>query len=174
MAIISIGLNPGWHSVTAGIYFANPRNRFWTACERADLFQGWNVGHAGLEPRVFQTLVAARVMGFTDVVKRPTRGANDLRAGDFRRWVPVLERKLTTLGAAIVWFHGRVAWRQFVRFSSMLETSSLRGAEVWGEQAVRIGASRVYVTPNPSSANAAFSLDALVGHYRGLRDVTGH
>ena len=40
-----------------------------------------------------------------------------------------------------------------------------------GEQASRIGQSRVFVTPNPSPANAVYSLDELVAWYRRLAAV---
>ena len=41
----------------------------------------------------------------------------------------------------------------------------------WGEQPRRIGAARVFVTPNPSPANAAYSLDVLTDWYRQLSNI---
>ena len=37
LRLLSIGLNPSLPSVAAGYYFANPRNRFWTALNASEL-----------------------------------------------------------------------------------------------------------------------------------------
>ena len=37
LSLLSIGLNPSLPSVAAGFYFANPRNRFWTALNASTL-----------------------------------------------------------------------------------------------------------------------------------------
>ncbi len=103
-------------------------------------------------------------VGFTDVVKRPTSGASELRAADFRRWAPVLRGKLERHAPRIVCFHGTTAYRGYLKYA---ESSARRPA--LGEQPDAIGSSRVFVVPNPSPANAAWSLDDLVEWYRRLR-----
>ncbi|MDX5333661.1 MAG: hypothetical protein LPK58_06405, partial [Gammaproteobacteria bacterium] len=66
----------------------------------------------------------------------------------------------------IVWFHGKVAWRQFLVHAGYAEE-----AGDWGEQDVRIGGSRVFVSPNPSPANAQFSLAVITQAYRELAQL---
>ena len=172
--ILSIGLNPSLPSVRAGVYFANPRNRFWTALVRAGFD---SVGEGGtIRPSVKQLaqLTHQGAMGFTDVVKRPTKGGADLVAEDFRRWTPILRAKVLLYRPKIAWFHGRVACTQFYRFGPAQgerAAREARGAVVWGRQAWCIGSVPVFVSPNPSSANAAFSLDALAQSYREMLEL---
>lgn len=107
-------------------------------------------------------------IGFTDTVKRPTAGAGDLRAADFKRWAPVLREKLATLGAGIVWFHGKVAYKNYLKYSGDRDDGDVE----WGLQPFRIGGSRVFVAPNPSPANAVFSLDDLIGWFNRLAELS--
>ncbi len=155
--IVFVGLNPWHYSVQVGHYFATPRNRFWTA-----------LNLSGLVPEPMTAEDDLRILehgiGFTDVVKRPTGGASELRAADFRRWAPVLRGKLERHAPRIVCFHGTTAYRGYLKYA---ETSARRPA--LGEQPDAIGSSRVFVVPNPSPANAAWSLDDLVEWYRRLR-----
>lgn len=157
--IVSIGLNPSLPSVRDGFYFANPRNRFWRALNASGL--------AGkpLEPGIaaMEKLLDDCAIGFTDVVKRPTAGGHDLRAADYKKWAPVLHDRLLQYRPRIAWFQGKQAYANYLKY-----TMELRPAIDWGEQAVRIGDSRVFVTPNPSPANAAFSLDELTEWYARL------
>ena len=157
--IASIGLNPSLPSVRAGFYFANPRNRFWRALQASGLTG------LKLEPgrEAMDTLLYQCRIGFTDVVKRPTAGARDLRAADFRLWAPRLKRKLLQYQPGIAWFHGKLAYASYLAHGE-----GTRQAVDWGLQPRRIGCTRVFVTPNPSPANAAYSLDDLIGWYRRL------
>ena len=161
LAIVSIGLNPSLPSVRAGFYFANPRNRFWRALDGSGLVPEPLV--PGVEAMDY--LFEECAIGFTDVVKRPTTGGSDLRAADFREGAPLLQAKLEDSAPRVAWFHGKQAYTRYLRY-----TGGPRGPVAWGEQAIRIGVSRVFVTPNPSPANAVFSLQDLVGHYRRLKD----
>ena len=163
--IISIGINPSLPSVREGFYFANPRNRFWRALNASGLVP------EALEPGVaaMDILFEQYALGFTDVVKRPTAGSNELRAADYREWAPLLRDRLEACCPRIAWFHGKLAYANFLKYAM-----EMKPPVVWGEQSLRIGKSRVFVTPNPSPANAAWSLDDLAGWYRqlaGLRDV---
>ncbi|MGB5260858.1 MAG: mismatch-specific DNA-glycosylase [Gammaproteobacteria bacterium] len=157
--IISIGLNPSLPSVREGYYFANPRNRFWRA-----------LNASGLVPETLVPGVAAMAvlqqkykLGFTDVVKRPTAGGGELRAADYRKWAPLLRDRLLQHGPRIAWFHGKLAYSNYLKYAM-----EITPAIDWGDQPLLIGASRVFLTPNPSPANAVFSLDDLVGWYRRL------
>lgn len=159
LALVSIGLNPSLPSVRDGFYFANPRNRFWRALNASGLLAG------PLEPGVaaMRLLLDEYSIGFTDVVKRPTAGGHELRAADFREWAPVLQDRLERHAPCIAWFHGKQAWSGYLRYSG-----DSRQAVDWGEQPFRIGGTRVFVTPNPSPANAVYSLADLTDWYRRL------
>ncbi len=157
--IVFVGLNPGLTSVQAGCYFASPRNRFWPAVNRSGLLNeplNANTGHKAIEQGI----------GFTDVVKRPSSGASDLRAADFRQWAPVLKEKLERFQPLIVCFHGAMAYRNYLKYSEETDERPELGL-----QARSIGRSRVFMVPNPSPANAAFSFDVLVHWYCRLKEL---
>lgn len=159
LSIVSIGLNPSIPSVEAGYYFANPRNRFWRA------LNGSRLVDKALEPggAAMRVLFDKYNIGFTDLVKKPTRGGNELRAADYREGAPVLKDKLLEYQPRIAWFHGKVAYRNYLKYAEDKE------ADIpWGVQKRLIGKTRVCVTPNPSPANAGHSLNDLIGFYDDL------
>ena len=96
--IVFVGLNPSVYSVEVGHYFANPRNRFWAAFNRSKL-----IDHEVM-PEDDASLLDDGI-GFTDVVKRPTRQGSGLKASDYRDWVPVLKEKFIKYGPRIASFH---------------------------------------------------------------------
>lgn len=162
LAVVSIGLNPSLPSVRAGYYFANPRNRFWRALHGSRLVAVDAVLEPGLA--AMDTLLQHGI-GFTDVVKRPTAGGHELRAADFRSGAPLLQRKLRDSAPRIAWFHGKQAYAGYLRYAEGI-TPDIE----WGEQPLRLGDSRVFVTPNPSPANAVFSLVDLIAWYVRLAE----
>lgn len=154
--IVLVGLNPGMRSVEEGHYFASPHNRFW----RAVNLSGMLTEHldCNTDYRLLQ-----QGIGLTDVVKRPTRGASELRAADYRQWAPLLKRKIERFQPLIVCFHGAVAYRSYLKYAEgITDPVSL------GLQPHSIASSHVYLVPNPSAANAAYSLNTLVRWYKGL------
>ncbi len=163
LRLVSVGLNPSLASVRAGFYFANPRNRFWRALNRSGLLPDRvEPGRGGIE-RLFRT----HGIGFTDLVKRATPGAGQLRAADFQVGAPRLRRCLLEARPVVAWFHGKLAWRHYLRWVEGLRPQALD----WGLQSRRIDGLPVFVTPNPSPANAVFSLDDLVAWYDRLAVV---
>lgn len=162
LTLVSIGLNPSVASVQAGFYFANPRNRFWRA------LRGAGLAPPQLEPgpEAVRVLFAEHGIGFTDVVKRPSRGGASLRAADFRRWAPALHDKLLAIAPRVAWFHGKQAYAGYLRHAL-----GRREAVPWGLQDAAAAPWRVFVSPNPSPANAAHSLEELVRWYRELASL---
>ena len=154
--IVFVGLNPSLPSVAVGHYFANPRNRFWPAFNKSGLV------NRELSPEGDGSLLADGI-GFTDVAKRPTAMGSGLKAADFRQWSPVLKDKLLRYQPRIACFHGVTAYNSYLRYAE-----DIREKAELGLQERSIGASRVFITPNPSPANAAYSLDDLAEWYRRL------
>jgi len=159
LRIVSVGLNPSPISVNAGYYFANPRNRFWKALINSKLLQ------EDIEPgkAAMQELFKKYRIGFTDLVKRSTRMGNELHAADYRKWSPVLKEKLIKFQPNIAWFHGKGTYQNYLKYAEGKKINFR-----WGAQSYRIGKTRVFVTPNPSPANAKFSLDDLIKSYNRL------
>ena len=157
--IVFVGLNPSTYSVQQGHYFANPRNRFWAALNRSGLVD------RELSPADDASLRDQRI-GFTDVVKRPTPQASHLKADDFRRWSPVLQGKLLEYQPRIACFHGVTGYNAYLKYAEGINQKSKLGL-----QEGKIGDTVVFVTPNPSPANAQYSLDDLVYWYQQLNDL---
>ncbi len=154
---VCVGVNPSPPSVAAGYYFASRTNRFWRALNAAEFTR------EPLEPgpAAIETLFNDYGVGFTDIVKRPTPMAKDLRAKDYREGALILLEKLASAAPAMVWFHGKLVVSNFRRYGLKIDP-----ATDWGLQDWQIGRARVFVTPNPSAANAAFSLEDLTAWYR--------
>ena len=158
--ILSVGLNPSPNSVRCGYPFATPQNRFWRALNQSKLVNQF------YPPNVesMQSLLVDEHIGFTDVVKRTTTGASDLRAKDYRKWAPVLHTKIETFAPRIVWFHGKIAFRNYARYGLGIKESSIE----WGVQENTCAGANVFVSPNPSPANAAYSLGDICGWFNKL------
>lgn len=159
LVFVSIGLNPSPVSVEAGFYFANPRNRFWQALNASRLVD------ERLEPgaAAMQRLFDKYQVGFTDLVKRPTRMGNQLRAADYREGAALLQARLLEFQPRIAWFHGQGTYKNYLKYA---EGKDLKVNP--GVQRQYIGKSRVFVSPNPSPANAKFSLEDIVRSYNEL------
>jgi TDG/mug DNA glycosylase family protein len=158
--IVSIGINPSVNSVRAGFYFATPQNRFWKALNASGLVpEAMTPGRAAVE-----RLFTQYSIGFTDVAKTPSSSASAVKPAAFRKHAPLLKEKLLRYKPRIAWFHGKQAYGAYLRYAEGVVDEDVP----WGRQARRIGQSVVFVTPNPSPANAAFSLETLVEWYRKL------
>jgi TDG/mug DNA glycosylase family protein len=156
--IVFIGINPGAYSAKVGHYFATPQNRFWAAVNQSGLVPG--EGTLGPEDDVRMNDMG---IGFTDVVKRASSSASDLRAADYRRWAPDAKARLLRFAPVVVCFNGLTGYRNYLRYAD-----DVREAPALGAQERRIGASSVFVVPSSSPANAAYSLDVIAGWYREL------
>ena len=158
--VLSVGINPSLHAVRAGYPFAFPRNRFWPALNASRL-----VAEPLTPGREAMRILSRRYgIGFTDVVKRPTPGLRDLRAADFAASVPRLLALLERCRPKLLWFHGKVAAREFKRRTGAPGAASV----TWGMQDEVMAGLPCYVSPNPSPANAAYSLDDIVASYDAL------
>ena len=157
--IVFVGLNPSVISVAEGHYFANPRNRFWSAFNRSGLV------NRNLTPQDDSSLLGDGI-GLTDVVKRPTSQGSGLKTADYRKWAPVLKSKLLEFEPKIACFHGLMAYKAY-----LLHGEGAREKPGLGLQTRTIGSSKVFVAPNPSPANAQYSLDDLTGWYVKLKEL---
>ena len=158
--IVSIGINPSVYSVEKGYAFARPGNRFWPVFNAAQIVPvELAPGRAAIE-----TLFRDHAIGFTDFVKRATRGADELAADDYARGAKLLRQKLLRYRPRIAWFQGKDAWKMFLEHAA----GTKRKVDL-GLQAEGIADTVVFVTPNPSGANPAANPKALLPWYVELR-----
>jgi TDG/mug DNA glycosylase family protein len=154
LALVFVGINPGVYSVRQRHYFARKTSRFWPAFSRSVLSAPVRraVGRDTLGPEDDAELTTYGI-GFTDVVKRPSRNAAELRPADFERWAPRLLGRLRRYRPGVACFHGLTAFRAFARYA----LNDARTDWTLGPQPLRIGPTRLFVVPNPSPANAHFT-----------------
>lgn len=159
LVVLSIGINPSPHALRSGYPFAFARNRFWPALNGSRLLA------APLIPGLaaMAVLGARYGVGFTDVVKRATPGMKSLQAADYDRDAPLLLANIRRHRPAVLWFHGKVAAREF-----LTRLSQQGDGLPWGEQAQCVEGAQVYISPNPSPANASYSVTDLIASYDGL------
>jgi TDG/mug DNA glycosylase family protein len=151
LSVVFCGINPGMSSAAVGYHFASRSNRFWRALH----LSGFTPEQ--LLPQNAGSLLDYRC-GLTSAVERPTVGANDLKREDFINARPELEQKIRRYGPRYIAFLGKPAC------SAIFDQREVR----WGKQTMQFGGAQVWVLPNPSGLNRAFTLEGLITSYREL------
>jgi TDG/mug DNA glycosylase family protein len=146
MRILMCGLNPSLRSADMGVGFAGPSNRFWPAAIDAGIVR---------HPRDPWDAFGNHAVGMTDLVKRATVGAAELKPAEYRSGVGRVERIVAWLKPGVVCFVGLAGYRAAVD----------RRASA-GEQARTFGGAPAYVMPSTSGLNARTSRSELVDHLR--------
>lgn len=154
LAVVFCGINPGMLAAAQGHHFAGRGNRFWRTLHLA--------GFTPHEVRPEQDRSILQYQcGLTAVVERPTARADQLSKQEFIAAAADFERKIARYAPRCVAFLGKAAY------------SALSGQRqvAWGLQPKTFGNAAVWVLPNPSGRNLAFSQDRLVDAYRSLRQA---
>lgn len=153
MKLLFIGINPGLLSAEAGHYYANPRNLFWRL-----LYE------AGLTPVLLRPDEDARIIGFgyglTDIVKRPSRGAAELKseefAGNRHRLVGLIKR----FRPRAVCFNSKTAFEGYFGRGTLHR---------YGPQRLTLEGRPVFVLPSTSPANATVQLAVKRRYFKALK-----
>lgn len=156
LRVVFIGLNPGMDASMHGHHFLGRSNRFWKVLHLA----GFTVDLVAPE---HDASVLAMGYGLTTVVVRPTARADQIGAGEFAQAAAALEAKIEHHRPLGVAFLGKAAYGEIVGKKKI----------DWGRQDAPFGGAQVWVLPNPSGLNRAFSLDQLVAAYRAANVTLG-
>jgi TDG/mug DNA glycosylase family protein len=155
LRVVFCGINPGFVSAAAGAHFANPRNDFWRLLH-----------DAGFTPRLLapdEQFEALRFgVGLTNAAFRTTRGSGDLRRADFAGAAARLASLAEELRPGWIAFVGKEAYR-----GTFSERPQL------GQQTRTLGATRLFVLPSTSPANAAVPYAERLKWFRRLQRETG-
>ena len=151
LRLLSVGINPSLRAVREGFYFPNPQNRFWPALNASGLL----AAPVTPGPAAMKLILARDRIGFTDLCKTASSMAHHLRAADYRagaaRLAAVVER-LPAAAAVVPRRHG---------VPGVLPACAAPQDVVEpGLQPQTFAGARIFVSPNPSPANARYSLDA--------------
>ena len=156
--ILFVGINPGIRSSLTGHHFAGFSNRFWKL-----LYE------SGLVPEPISYRDDDRLpeweYGITNIVARPTPGIDTLRPDEYVAGRLRLRRKVYRYRPRILAAVGVTVFRALF--------PERTGAVTLGPQPERIGASDVFVLPNPSGRNANFTYQEMLAAFRTLREVAG-
>ncbi len=155
LALVFVGINPSVYSAQRGRYFARPTNRFWRAFSLSRLSAAARRALAveALAPEHDAALLDFGI-GFTDLVKRPGANAASVSQAQFKEGALLLRERLEANRPRIAAFHGLTAYRPFARHALGLPKA---GAAL-GLRPERLGATGLFVVPNPSPANARFTV----------------
>jgi TDG/mug DNA glycosylase family protein len=152
LKIVFCGINPGLLAANAGHHFRGRGNRFWQTVYRA-----------GFTPHQLipqqDTELLKYGYGLTTAVARPTARAIDLAPEEFDHASVLLRGKIEQFAPCSIAFLGKAAYAAIVKDKNV----------AWGRQQQKFGGAQVWVLPNPSGRNRAFSLDALVRSYSEMR-----
>lgn len=151
LAVIFCGINPGMMAAAQGHHFAGRSNRFWRTLHLAGFTP------QEVRPENDRTILQYQC-GLTAVVDRPTARADQLSLKEFTAAAADFEQKITRYAPRFVAFLGKAAY------------GALTGQReiAWGLQPKTFGGAAVWILPNPSGRNLAFTLDQLVDAYRQL------
>ena len=154
MEVLIVGLNPSPYSADSGIPYGRPGNRFWPAALGAGL--------VSLDRDVHHALVSHNV-GFTDLVRRTTRRADEVGANEFKAGFERIARLIGWLKPKATCFVGLSAWRL---------VADKKAGPGWQEQ--QLGSSWVYVMPHTSGLNAHSRLEDLTEHLARVKKFAGN
>jgi TDG/mug DNA glycosylase family protein len=151
LALVFCGYNPSLRSGATGHNYAHPGNRFWRVLHAA-----------GITDRLYapdeDALLLDRGIGFTNIVPRPTRRADELTRDEIRAGAAALREKLELLRPRAVAYTG-IGVYKWLRGSTNVGWGIQPDAAVPGVTDI--------VVPSPSGLNR-MTFDELVEHYRVL------
>lgn len=150
MNLLICGLNPSPSSADAGVGFFRAGNRFWPAALAA--------GIVSVDRDPLHALRHHHI-GMTDLVKRPTRRADELSADEYRAGAVRVADMAYWLQPDAICMVGLAGWRVAV------DRKADRG---W--QPLLLGDRPVYVMPSTSGLNAHDTVDSLTDHLRNAMD----
>ena len=143
--LLICGLNPSLSAAESGVPFIAGSNRFWAAATKAGLIERERDPWAALR----------RGLGFTDLVKRPTRGASELSVTEYAAGLERLRQRVGEERPRTVCFVGLDGWRRAV---------DRRAVPGWIADGV--GGRPAYLMPSTSGRNASADLATLTRHLR--------
>ena len=156
LSVLFCGINPGLYSGATGHHFARPGNRFWPALHGS-----------GFTPRLLSPFEDRALLelglGVTNVVNRTTATADELGPEELVRGAKALKTKVRKHRPRCLAVLGMQAYR--IGFGH-------KGAGI-GLQDETIGASQVWLLPNPSGLNAHYQLPRLIDVFEELRRHIG-
>ncbi|MGA3294505.1 MAG: mismatch-specific DNA-glycosylase [Candidatus Acidiferrales bacterium] len=150
MKMILVGCNPGDRSARVGHYYAGRANQFWPMMYESGVIP---------EPLGYQDdrRVLEFGIGMTDLVKRPTRGIEEIERREFAEGRVLLAQKLEELRPRVIAFNGKMTYEKFMGRPCKL-----------GLQKARLYGAHVFVLPSTSGQNGGTSAGVKKRYFKKL------
>ncbi len=108
MRLVIVGCNPGEQSARLGHYYAGRANLFWP------LLYDSRIVPEPLEYKDDKRMIEFGI-GLTDLVKRPTRGVEEIDRQEFAEGRIILSQKLEEFAPRVVGFNGKNVFEMFAQ-----------------------------------------------------------
>jgi double-stranded uracil-DNA glycosylase len=152
LQVLFCGINPGLYSAATGHHFARPGNRFWPALHAS-----------GFTPRLFtpgeDSQLPSLGLGITNVVHRASASADELTGDEFVRGGEQIAKTVLQY---------RPEWLAVLGIGAYKQAFGVRQANI-GPQDKTIGATKIWLLPNPSGLNAHYSSAQFAEAFAALR-----
>ncbi|HYL69136.1 MAG TPA: mismatch-specific DNA-glycosylase [Candidatus Limnocylindria bacterium] len=150
MKMILVGANPGDRSARVGHYYAGRSNQFWPM-----------MYESGVIPEALSYEDDRRILefgiGMTDLVKRPTRGIEEIERQEFAEGRVLLAQKLEDLRPRVIAFNGKMVYEKFSGRTCKL-----------GLQKEKLYGAHVFVLPSTSGQNAGTDRGVKMRYFKKL------
>jgi double-stranded uracil-DNA glycosylase len=156
LLVLFCGINPSLYTAATGWHFARPGNRFWPALHLSGFTS------RQLAPSE-QHLLPGYGLGITNLVARATAQAAELTPAELKTGGEHLQALVSARRPRILAIAGVTAYR----------TAFAHPRAAIGPQPDPLGATPVWVLPNPSGLNASWTLPRIAASFRELREATG-
>jgi double-stranded uracil-DNA glycosylase len=153
MKMILVGANPSDRSARVGHYYAGRYNQFWPILYDAGVIPeplGYEDDRRMLEFGI----------GMTDLVKRPTRGIEEIERQEFAEGRVLLAQKLEELRPRVIAFNGKMVYEKFTGRRCKL-----------GLQAEKLYGAQVFVLPSTSGQNGGTGRGVKMRYFKKLAGV---
>jgi TDG/mug DNA glycosylase family protein len=150
MKMILVGANPGDRSARVGHYYAGRNNQFWNIMYKSGVIP---------EPIGYEDdrRMVEFGIGMTDLVKRPTRGIEEIERQEYAEGRVLLAQKLEDLHPRVVAFNGKMVYEKFAGRPCKL-----------GLQKELLYGARVFVLPSTSAQNGGTNLAVKTRYFKKL------
>jgi mismatch-specific thymine-DNA glycosylase len=153
MKMILVGANPGDRSARVGHYYAGRGNHFWTMMYESGVIP---------EPIGYEDdrRVVEFGIGMTDLVKRPTRGIEEIERQEFAEGRVLLAQKLEQMRPRVIAFNGKMVYEKFAGRPCKL-----------GLQKDMLYGAHVFVLPSTSGQNAGTDRAVKKRYFKKLAEL---
>jgi TDG/mug DNA glycosylase family protein len=161
LRLLFVGINPGLWTAATQTHFCHPSNRFYPALRRAGMID-FEIDTGTGMTEAQRSRFTDRGMGISNLVRRATVRASELRSGELVEGGHRLTALVDELSPDVVAVAGVTAYRTaFADPSAKVGPLSHGGGPEW------------WILPNPSGLNAHVTIEGLADWFRQVGDAAG-